>query len=35
MLTAGFEPSNGGDIINKAYLDTKLSKLERHVSLIE
>ena len=34
-ITAGFEPSNDGDIINEAYLDTKLSKLEGQVSFLE
>ena len=33
--TTNFEPSNDEDVINKAYLHTKLSKKEGHSSLIE
>ena len=28
-ITTNFEPSNGEDVINKAYLDEKLSKKRR------
>ena len=34
-LTTNFEPSDDSDFINKAYLDTKQSKLEGHISYIE
>ena len=30
-----FEPSNDGDVVNKAYLDIKLSKTEGQKSFIE
>ena len=33
--TTKFEPSNDEDVVNKAYLDTKLSKIEVHISFIE
>ena len=33
--TTNFEPSNPEDVINKAYLDEKLSKMEGHFSYIE
>ena len=34
-LTTNFEPSNNGDVINKAYLDEKLSKIDNHLSFLE
>ena len=32
--TTKFETSNGTDVVNKAYLHTKLCKTERHISFI-
>ena len=34
-ITTNFEPSDDKYVINKAYLDTKLSKIEGHLSLVE
>ena len=34
-LTTNFEPSNNEDVINKAYLDEKLSKIDSHLSFLE
>ena len=34
-LTTYFEPSNDEEVINKAHLDTNLSKIEGHLSLLE
>ena len=34
-VTTNFEPSEDSDVINKAHLDGKLSKIEVHISLIE
>ena len=34
-MTTSFEPSNDEDVMNKAYFDEKLSKIERHISYIE
>ena len=34
-ITTNFDPSNDKDVISKAYFDTKLSKTEGHISLIE
>ena len=31
-ITTKFEPSNDDDIVSKAYLDTKTSKIEGHIS---
>ena len=33
--TKNFEPVNNEDVINKAYLDEKLLKIDRHISYIE
>ena len=33
-VTTNFEPFDDSDVINKAYLDEKLSKLEGHLSLL-
>ena len=33
-LTTNFEPSNNEDVINKAYLDKKLSKIDGHLSFL-
>ena len=33
--TTKFEPSSDEDVINKAYLDTKISKLEPQISYIQ
>ena len=34
-LTTNFKPSNNEDVINKAYLDEKLSKIDSHLSFLE
>ena len=34
-ITTTFEPSNNEDVINKAYLDEKLSKINGHLSFLE
>ena len=34
-ITTNFEPVNNEDVINKAYLDAKLSKIDGHISYIE
>ena len=34
-ITLSFEPSNDEDVLTKDYLDTKLSKIGGHLSLIE
>ena len=34
-ITTNFEPSNNEDVINKAYLDEKLSKKDGHLSFLE
>ena len=34
-ITANFEPSVDPDVINKAYLDKKISKIEGHLLLVE
>ena len=34
-LTTNFKPSNNEDVINKAYLDEKISKLDSHLSFLE
>ena len=34
-ITTDFEPNNNGDVINKAYLDENLLKVNGHLSLIE
>ena len=34
-ITTIFKPSNNEDVINKAYLDEKLSKINGHLSFIE
>ena len=34
-ITTNFEPINNEDVINKAYLDEKLLKLNGHLSLLE
>ena len=34
-LQKNFEPSHDGDVINKAYLYEKISKLEGHISYKE
>ena len=33
-ITTEFEPTNNTDVINKAYLDRKLSKIESQISCI-
>ena len=33
--TTDFEPVNGSDVINKAYLDEKFEKTDGHISYIE
>ena len=33
-ITTNFEPCNFEDVMNKAYLDTKISKSESHISYI-
>ena len=34
-ITTNFEPTNNEDVINKAYLDEKLEKINGHISYIE
>ena len=34
-ITTNFKPVNNDDVINKTYLDEKLSKIEGHLSLFE
>ena len=34
-ITTTFEPSNNEDVINKAYLDEKLLKINGHLSKVE
>ena len=34
-ITTNFEPTNNTDVINKASLDDKLSKINGHISYIE
>ena len=34
-ITANFEPIDNEDVINKAYLDEKLKKVDGHISYIE
>ena len=34
-LTTKFEPTDNSDVINKAYLDEKLEKIDGHISFIE
>ena len=34
-LTTNFQPSNDEDVNNKAYLDTKISKIAFQISYIE
>ena len=34
-ITTSFEPVNNEDVINKAYLDSKLLKIDGHISKIE
>ena len=34
-ITTSFEPSDNEDVINKAYLDEKLSKLDGHLSFLK
>ena len=34
-ILTNFEPSNPEDVINKAYLDEKLSKIDVHITLLE
>ena len=34
-ITTNFEPAKTDDIVNKAYLETKMSKIEGHLSLLE
>ena len=34
-ITTNFEPVNDEDVINKAYLDEKLKKIDGHISYIE
>ena len=34
-LTTNFEPTDESDVINKAYLDEKLGKIDGHISYIE
>ena len=34
-ITTTFEPSNNEDVINKSYLDEKLSKINGHLSFLE
>ena len=33
--TTNFEPSNDEDVVNKNYLDEKISKLGGHLSILE
>ena len=34
-LTTNFEPTDDSDVINKAYLDEKLKKIDGHISYLE
>ena len=34
-MTTNFEPTDNLDVINKAYLDIKLKKIDGHISFIE
>ena len=34
-LTTKFKPTDGSDVINKAYLDEKLKKIDGHISYLE
>ena len=34
-ITTNFEPTGDSDVINKAYLDEKLKKIDGHISYIE
>ena len=34
-ITTNFEPVNDGDVIDKAYLDSKLLKIDVHIYLLE
>ena len=34
-ITTNFEPIDNGDVINKAYLDDKLKKIDAHIAYIE
>ena len=34
-ITTKFEPSNNKNVLNKAYLDEKLSKIDGHLSFLE
>ena len=34
-ITTNFEPTDNSDVINKAYLDEKLKKIDGHISYIE
>ena len=34
-ITTYFKPTNNEDVVNKAYLDEKLLKIEGHLSLLE
>ena len=34
-ITTNFEPTDKSDVINKAYLDEKLKKIDGHISHIE
>ena len=34
-ITTNFEPVNDEDVINKAYLDEKLKKIDGHISYVE
>ena len=34
-ITTNFEPTDDSDVINKAYLDVKLKKIDGHISYIE
>ena len=35
ILTTNFDPTDNSDVINKAYLDEKLKKIDGHTSYIE
>ena len=34
IITANFEPTDNSDVINKGYLDEKLSKIHGHLSFL-
>ena len=34
-ITTNFEPADNEDVINKAYLDSKLSKMDGHLSFLK